>query len=251
MPEAELPAHGIQILNDEQVTERIGVDNKSRAIVPPSTDTVTWYSSGINYIVDGVTYRVERVYAQGNAAGSSLCGAGADVTLFDEKNIEVTGGNPLLSVTSIYAQKAIGFVPVIRWLPYELLFPGADTYTGVVSNTNTVTYAYVGTVCFGYVYPVYEGEAHEELTYISTSFELAGTITNTGVKDGSPYSKSVDLNGIKMTATDYASVDRTIEYYGRSGAQTSFVYSYAFYTKNGEVLYRVQLPQPTAPIYVY
>ena len=57
-------------------------------------------------------------------------------------------GNAVINAISIYAQKAISYVPIIKWTPYELLFSNSASN---VFNSSYVTHRCVSSIEFIYV----------------------------------------------------------------------------------------------------
>ena len=240
--ETLLISAGGEILSDAEVTSIVNTENTVRAIVPGSTSSVRWYSTQLDYIRNGITYRVEKIYGQALTSASSLGGIGNDVVLFDRDGVKIQGKPNFMS---IYVQKTVGLIPVVKYLPYELLFDNAETYSGVISMQCVTTYAYTGTACFCFVYPLMEGIDTERLSYVSTSFNVAGSIVNTGIADAVPFSKSVDFPNVKLEAIDYASANKAIDCYATSvGTMTSYVHAYKFYDYDGTMVHQIILPCP-------
>lgn len=248
--ESELIDLGVEILAQDEVAELMGKSGNARVTVPGTTNSVKWYSANVRQLYNGDPYTVQKVYAQGLKTTSTLCGADSEKQLLDSCDILIDGDSQIGGeLLSIYVQKAIGMIPLIGWTPYELLFTSTDGSLDDYSDVNTavsITYSYVTTVCFCFVCPADVGQTPEDCSYVSTSVNLAGTITAAGVKDGTAYVKHTDVS--KTTnATNYASSLVAAEWYVNKTTEPT-IYSYArkaeFRDNDDLVVFTLQFPTP-------
>lgn|GEM_PF-7093829 len=129
-------------------------------------------------------------------------------------------------MASIYSQKGLGLLPVVKWLPYELLF---SNNTRVTNNSHVVTYRSLSTVCFAYVKKVGQKDSSQKLSYISNKVVIGSSHTLAGYNDGKPYSKTTDKTN-SIYSDKYADVDKEIKsYVNSSNTVFSFVQYYTFY----------------------
>lgn len=236
----------VEILGQEEVERLISRNNVIRVKVPTTTSTVKWYSYSTDYMYGGETYHVQRVYAQGRNSSSTLCGVGVGVKLYDQRGVVVENETTLCSV---YAQKAIGLVPILRLTPYEMLAEKLGTLDAVVNEACSVTYSYTGTACFTYVYPENKGEDFEKLTHVSTSFSVAATFVNAGIIDEEAYSVPCPKN-FTISATNYASVSEAVLAYPTAGSSCTYSYVpyYSFHDEDNRKLLTVNLTTPASPL---
>lgn len=247
--ENELLSLGVDILTKDEVDSIVG-ENSVRAVVPDTTTSVRWYSYTSTYTYSGEEYVVQRVYAQGRTSASNLCVIDSGKTLYDCEGVAITENTDILS---IYVSKAVGMIPWLSYLPYELT-GGTFTYlSGTVDEVCSATYSIVGTVCFSYVYPEEDGESAQMLSYVSTSFNMSATVSVAGMQNGQTYAYSCDDISGTTSATNYASLSTAVEsyVYGSTSTGCSYVHYIRFYGPDGQLGTQVNLPQPSYPIHIY
>lgn len=110
------------------------------------------------------------------------------------------------NIVSIYAQKAIGTIPVIAWMPYELLIP---------SNANkvealTVSYPAGNTVCYSWVKPYGASDAYYKRGMVTNHMTCESYFSSRGVRnDGSVFNQP---SGLKYT-DNYANTAKAVNSY--------------------------------------
>lgn len=247
--ERSLQELDVEILSDDQINEMMG-DDGVRAVVPGSTSSLKWYSSRATYTYWGQEYMVHRVYAQALSSASNLAVIDSGSTLYDCEDVVITENTDILS---IYVSKAVGLVPWLSYLPYELT-GGTFTYlSGTVDEVCSATYSIMGTVCFSYVYPIEDGDDWEMLSFVSTSFKMAAAVSVAGVQNENPYAYTYDeINGT-TASTNYSSLEMAVQAYvnGASAPRNSYVDYIQFKGPDGKLAAHVNLPTPDSPLHVH
>ena len=193
---------------------------------------------------------VHRVYAQALSSASNLAVIDSGSTLYDCEDVVITENTDILS---IYVSKAVGLVPWLSYLPYELT-GGTFTYlSGTVDEVCSATYSIMGTVCFSYVYPIEDGDDWEMLSFVSTSFKMAAAVSVAGVQNENPYAYTYDeINGT-TASTNYSSLELAVQAYvnGASAPRNSYVDYIQFKGPDGKLAAHVNLPTPDSPLHVH
>ncbi|MBB6024296.1 hypothetical protein HNR77_005404 [Paenibacillus sp. JGP012] len=244
--EKELRSLGVNILTNEEVNQRFNdPDSVSPQVsVPPTTSAIKWYEINYSITRNGTTYNLQDLYAQGLNGNSNLAVGANGSTLYTNKQILVKN---LTNIASMYAQKAVGAIPIVQWLPYELLFSSNDNVT---NNSYVVTHRSLSTVCFTYVKKSGQSDSYQTLGWISNMFTVASSHTLAGYNNGTPYSKTTDKTNTTY-ADSYASGSKAVDYFTGVSSQTrSFVSSYTFYNhdKSAKLTYYVVNPSFPAQI---
>ncbi|SMG43654.1 hypothetical protein [Paenibacillus aquistagni] len=240
--ESQLESLGVEKLTSEQVRARYTKYSAQPLITPPpSTSKVKWYVLRYDSTRNGVTYNIEELYAQGLNSGTNLAVGANGATLYTNKQILVKN---LINIASIYTQKAIGAIPVVNLLPYELLFTNNDNVT---NNSHVVTHRSLTTVCFSYVKRSDQSDYYQNLSYSSNMYTLAASHTLAGYNNGQPYSKTTDKTNT-VYADNYASSSKAVDYFiSTTLTGTSFVSSYTFYNHDKSANLKYNVLTPTAP----
>ncbi len=241
--EKRLASLGVNRISDTEVRALM---KNTRFDLPPTTDSIKWYDYDIIVYRDGKRYDVQEVYAQGLDGNSSLALGKDGHIMYSNKKIIV---NELKNIASIYAQKAISLIPIVSWLPYELLFVSGDNAT---INSSNITYRSLSTVCFSYVN---EQGKPQELSFISNTYDIAASHTYAGYKDGKPFADPVSTYNV-VYADRYASTSAAVDSYVEICAPSlSFSDTFEFreYDDNGNILatHKVYPITPLYPFQVY
>lgn len=244
--EKELRYLGVNTLTNEEVTQRFRDPNSvsPQVSVPPTTSAIKWYEINYSITRNGTTYSLQDLYAQGLNGNTNLAVGANGSTLYTNKQILVKN---LTNIASMYAQKAVGAIPIVQWLPYELLFSSNDNVT---NNSYVVTHRSLSTVCFTYVKKSGQSDSYQTLGWISNMFTVASSHTLAGYNNGTPYSKTTDKTNTTY-ADSYASGSKAVDYFTGVSSQTrSFVSSYTFYNhdKSAKLTYYVVNPSFPAQI---
>ncbi|WP_047983073.1 hypothetical protein [Ornithinibacillus californiensis] len=251
--EVELSKLGVSKLNDtelnalKQNTQPSGEEAIApMAYIPPDTSTVDWRSYRTTYNYNGTSYEIQQVIATGKNGNSNLADGRNGAVLYTNKQIAING---LKYIGSLVAQRAIGAVPVVSWLPYEFLFTENQNVT---NNSHLVTYRSMNTVAFSYVKKSGHSDSNQELSLVSNYVTVASSHTLAGYRSGTPYSKTTDRSNTTYGpnyASTYTAVKSFIDPYG--GAVTSFVNGYKFYNHNNTASISESVLNPEFPIQVY
>lgn len=212
-------------------------------VTPPSTSRVRWYSHRHNYNYLGQAYEVQQLYAQGLSSSSNLTGGQGGVQLYS--NLEIITSN-ISELASIYTQKAIGLVPLVGWLPYELIGSKKS-----VSTSHNFTYNYVTTVCFSYVKLSGQSDNSQVLSYVSNFLTVKSTHIFSGIKDGKLWDNTETLDNTSY-ASSYASLLSAVNSYRNTSAPatSSFVSRITFYNHDKSRSHSVNVYTPVNPTWV-
>ncbi|MBP3673178.1 MAG: hypothetical protein J6J18_05040 [Oscillospiraceae bacterium] len=245
--EKELFSFGVQEYTTDELLAEFEGQVSPYAYLPPSTSSVKWYMYGYDYVYEGVPYRVRLLYAQGLSSASNLAGGADSRPMYSSKKEETLSN--ISTLASIYAQKIIGQIPVVTWTPYELLF---SNYGTISDFQHYVTYRYVITVCFSYVYPLSEGESAEQMTFVSSSVAVSCAHTFAGYLDGTPIARNVGDQNYTINATNYASKEWSCKAYKYpSTYSSSFVSNFSIYNMDNTRMVVQNLATPNAWSLIY
>lgn len=227
-----------------------------QVVTPPSTSDVNWYSYNLTFYDGGTgkTYDVQELYAQGLNSNSNL-GTAADAAYFttnaafDPSVLQQEG----ISLLWIYGSKLIGTVvekiPYANLLPWELLIPQPPS--GVLVNSQFMTYRGLETVCFAYVKPDGMSDSYQSLSFISNMVSVSSDYHAAGFDGhgGSYVNNSAPVENNAMYSQYYA--DTTMEvtaYENYPYAQSrSWLPSYSFENYDHSSSVSVSLIEPSFP----
>lgn len=241
--ESDLQELGVSTITptQAQAIANGGSDVSIQVTVPPSNSNVKWYEIRYTYYTGGTTYAVQELYAQGLAGGTNLAAGQNGVTLYTNKQILVKN---VQNIASMYAQKAIGLIPIVEWLPYELLF---SDNSQVTNNSHVVTHRSLSTVAFSYVKLDGQSDNSQSLSFISNMVSVASSHTLAGYNNGSPYSKSTDKSNTDY-APNYASPTSAVNAYKDPYApRQSFISYYRFYNSDQSASLTQYIINPSFP----
>lgn len=241
--EKELLELGVSELSENEIASIQEKNITPNVDTPPSTSSVKWYSYRIGVYSGGQNYEVQELYAQGLNNNTNLANGRNGVTLYSNQQIQV---NNLSNIASIYTQKAIGNVPVVRWLPYELLFSDNNEVT---NNSHVITYRSLSTVCFSYVKREGQSDNQQSLSYVSNMVSIASSNTLAGYRDGSPYSRTTDKSNTDY-ATNYANATTAVNEYRNNTTNRSFISNYKFYNHNRTKSITQSIINPSYPVQI-
>lgn len=206
-------------------------NNKSIA----SLRNVSFYTYNETYTYRNKKYSIRKLYAASTGPGNKLDNGGDGRKLYTGQEYTVKN---IKYIASIYAQKTIGLIPVVQWLPYELLF---SDNSNVTNQSHTITYRSTQTFCYIYVRPYMASQDKEELCFtsnkvcVSYSQVLAGYKTVTKKVNNKkrtyhvPYTVSKDTQSKIIKAKNYSSTQAAVKRY-LDGRQPwlSYVEDYSF-----------------------
>lgn len=236
-------------MSKEEVDKKKNKDqNDTMMMVTPSdTSTVDWWSYRHDYYAYSTLYDIEDVYAKGKSSNSVL-GAGKSGVVLHNNPITLQSATQALG--SIYAQKALGYVNVVKWLPYELLFSGAGKDTQV--NSVVVNYFSLDTVCFSYVKVKSSSDSTQELSFVSNKTNIASAITSVYVDDyGNPKMKTTVTESSIIAEKYQSSTAAMNNYFNSSNPDNSYVSRYEIKDVFGNKDVVVYLSRPFTPAQVY
>lgn len=225
----ELKKMGVTPITSAQVMQI--TNNKSTAALR----NVRWYTSNETYTYKNKKYSVCKLYATSIGSGNKLDNGGDGRKLYTGQEYAVKN---LKYIASIYSQKTIGLIPVVQWLPYELLF---SDNSNVTNQSHTITYRSTQTFCYIYVRPYMASKDKEELCFtsnmvcVSYSQVLAGykTVTQKVNKKKityhTPYTVSRDTQAKVIKAKNYSSTAAAVKrYIDARQPWLSYVEDYSF-----------------------
>jgi hypothetical protein len=244
--EAELQKLGVNPISYEEALaihngSSVGGDVSIQVTVPPSNSNVRWYE--LNYYItrSGTTYEIQELYAQGLSNGTNLAKGQNGVTLYTIKQIAVKN---LTQIASVYAQKVIGLIPIVQWLPYEFLF---SDNSQVTNNSHVITHRSLSTVCFTYVKLSGQSDNYQNLSFISNMVTIASSHTLAGYRNGSPYSKTTDKVNTEY-ASNYASGTAAVNSFTDPYApRSSYISFYRFYNHDQTASLTQYIINPSFP----
>lgn len=205
----------------------------NRAIALSSN--VNFYTSTEVYTYKNKKYSIRKLYAQSKGRGNRLDNGADGKKLYTRQEYLV---KDIKYIASIYAQKTIGLIPIVQWMPYELLF--ADN-SNITNQSHTITYRSTQTFCYIYVKPYKEDKSKEELCFtsnkvcVSYSQVLAGyrnvkkKINNKVRIYRVPYTVSKDTQSKVIVAKNYGSTQAAVKrYVDLKQPWLSYVEDYSF-----------------------
>lgn len=253
--ESELESLGVQEVTPDEINEllnkgHLNTDNSSDGhvanmlYIPKSTKYTKWHTFTYTSTYKGKKYSVTELYAQGYNDGSKLVSGKDGCVLYKNKNYKFTLGNLL----SIYAQKAIGQVKVLGWLPYELFFKSYDdvTTTGVSISYNTIQ-----TYCYSYVKPAAKKDSAYMPCYTSNKLYIHANATLRAIKNGKSFLDNATTS-TNVYSTAYASSYYALDNYIYGNRHPdSYVSSYSINNLGGKKeKIKINVPIYSAPGYI-
>lgn len=196
---------------------------------PPSTSDVQWYSASYTWYYNGSNYDVQELYAQGLNGNSDLSSGANGVVMYTNAQLRVMG---LETLAVEAADFAASFVPVVKYVPSALL-PGFSNFSGVVNDSENVTYRSLETMCYAYVRPTGSPTYYQEMTFTSNWEDIADTQVLAGYNYGSPYTKSTNQTE-SIAAPYFANANSEVKAYvdGPYAPHVSWVSAFQFYNWN-------------------
>lgn len=162
------------------------------------------------FYVNGLPYTVLHIYSIPNSINSVQVSTGDGVPLYSGNGFLAGVSN----IISIYAQKVIGTIidtiPVIAWMPYELLIP---------SNANkvealTVSYTAGNTVCYSWVKPYSASDSYYKRGMVTNHMTCESYFSSRGVRsDGSVFNQPSGLKYTEKYADNYANTAKAVYSY--------------------------------------
>ncbi len=241
--ESRLSDLGVKEISQEEVNRQFGGSNSGtnhpNVALPPTTSSVKWYSKSSNVNKNGKTYVVQMLFAQGLSPSSNLYSAVNNAVLYSNQSVVAKNVKYLIQM---YAQKAIGTIPIVQWTPYELLFGDAAQAT---NNDYLITHRESTTMIYSYVRESTQPTSYFKNTYVSNMISVASTHTL------AYYDKAV--NKPKTKSTDFSNTSYDENFGNTTKAVDSFVSgikgisnmtSYTFYThdKTNSLTYPMSTP---------
>ncbi len=211
--ESQLAELGVKEISQEEVNRQFGDPNNSpnypSIALPPSTSSVKWYSKSSTLNKNGKTYVIQMLFAQGLNPDSNLYSAVNNAVLYSDQSVIAKNVRYLVQM---YAQKAIGLIPVVQWTPYELLFGDAAQAT---NNDYLITHRESTTMIYSYVRESTQSANSFKNTYVSNMISVASTHTL------AYYDKAA--NKPKTKSTDFATTTYDENFGNTSKAVDSFI----------------------------
>lgn len=208
-----------------------------------SIDSIYWREYSYTFYYSGTPYLIRELYASPNSLDSSLYNHGNDF-LYQNRNYLA---DKLIEIASIYAQKAIGLIKVVGWLPYELLLTDP---TDKVVTAHQIDYDSYNTVCFSSVKPYNLGDEYMRQTFVSNRLNVSSLHTLRYFYNGELTITDGKREEEIISAEDYASSYRAVWAYVNLPADQqghSYVSSYTFYDPNRVSYIRQYVSTPAYP----
>lgn len=242
--EDQLENLGVKELSKNELNqffqEKNGSVTRDSVSKPENTNTVKWYLVNYtNYSYYSKNYDIQRLVALGNNPGGTLV-TGEDNYRF-YSNAE-KAANAISTAIGIYAQKAIGKIPVVEWTPYELLFSNTTTD---VFNSSYVTHRCVSAIAFTYVKESTQGDDDYSLSFYSNHISIAIHAHGAAVVNSVPttYSKQTTET---ISADYYNSVTSAIRSFKGEIGCYNYINYYEIESYDGQYTKRIYVPTPLA-----
>lgn len=171
---------GVKELSDSEVMMLYSNSDESQNIipmisVPPSTSSTRWFSNSYYVYRSEGKYEIQDVYAQAMTTSSSLGKSIYGIVQTESQKLI----NEFKALASIYAQKAIGAIPIITLMPYEMSFGATKT----VQDYETL---YHGTLlnqmCYSYV--KFETHSSQRLSLVTNQLQYRINLSTHWVYNG-------------------------------------------------------------------
>lgn len=242
--ERQLDLLGVSELNENELNQFF--EEKGQALPqwlitkPENSDTVKWFLYNYsNQSYGSKTYDVQRLVAVGNNPGGLLVTGEDNVKFYSGKE---KLANAVSTAVSIYVQKAIGYVPVIKWTPYELLFSNTSSNA---FNSSYVTHRCVSSIVFSYVKESSQSDDYFSLSFYSNKLSIAVNAHGAAVVDSVPTTYS-EHKTETVSADYYGSITAAIQSYrGESGCY-NYIPCYEIESYDGEYTKDAYVPNPMA-----
>lgn len=205
---------------------------------PENSNTVKWYLYNYsNRSYGSKTYDVQRLIAVGNNPGGMLVTGEDNVKFYSGKE---KLANAVSTAIGIYAQKAIGYVPVIKWTPYELLFSNTSSNT---FDSSYVTHRCVSSIAFSYVKESSQSDDYFSLSFYSNKLSIATNAHGAAVVDSVPTTYS-EHKTETVSAEYYESITAAIQSYRGEKGCYNYIPSYKIESYDGEYTKNAYVPNP-------
>lgn len=212
------------------------------SIVKPSdTNTVKWYLHNLVYSYSGKLYNFKSLIATGYNPGGMLVNALKNHTFFSGKEILLNYRKELIS---IYAQKAIGLIPlpIIQILPYELGFSNNEN---TIVNTNQVDTINISTIKFTYIKDSSYPDYMYSLVKYSNKANIWVKTYGSSVKNGKIFSYNKEKE-YTLSSQHYNSNINFIKIYLQNRHVYDYIPFYTIYSNNKQYSKEIYLPNPLA-----
>ena len=233
---------GVKALNEDELTQFLEEKDSPllRVSRPGSTNTVKWFLY-TNHELDykGKKYDVQRLVAVGNNPGGMLVTGQDNVKFYSNKQLIANGA---VYAVSLYAQKAIGLIPIIRWTPYEVLFSSSSSNT---FNSNYVTHRCVSSIEFFYVKPAATSDSNYVLCKFSNRLSIAANAHGAAVVNSNPTTYSVQMTET-ISSDYYCSTSRAMKAYANNRTYYDYIPFYNIYSYDKKYSKAVYVPNPLA-----
>lgn len=240
--EQQLETLGVTKLSNTELAQFFEEKNipQTRGLItkPENTDTVKWYLYNYtNYSYNSKKYDVQRLIAVGNNPGGMLV-TGADNVKFYSGKQKLA--NAVSTAVSIYVQKAIGFIPVIKWTPYELLFSNTSSNA---FNSSYVTHRCVSSIAFSFVKESTQSDDYYSLSFYSNKLSIAVNAHGAAVVDSVPSTYS-EHKTETISADYYSSITAAIQSYTGAAGCYDYIDYYEIQSYDGEYTKNAYVPTP-------
>lgn len=200
-----------QILALEAKLQKLGATAKNNKMTVQTFSSAgsydrTWSVVVNRFYYNGLPYTVEHEYVAPDSLQSFLMTAGDGVSIYTG-NAETS---PFSTILNIYGQKAIGAIPGIGWMPYELLL------TTNVSRIEkiVINYTISNTVCYSWVKPYSASDSYYQRAMVTNNPQIQHFFTTRGFdNNGNPLTEPSNVKAYNAPATTYANTYRAVNSY--------------------------------------
>ncbi|MDR6722987.1 hypothetical protein J2W91_001439 [Paenibacillus amylolyticus] len=239
--ESRLSELGVEPVSQEEINRQFGDNDTIRPNValPPSTNSVKWYSKSSTLSRNGKSYVVQMLFAQGLNQNSNLYSAVNNAVLYSGQNITLRN---LKYIGSMYAQKAIGLIPVVSWTPYEILFGDVNQAS---NNDYLVTHRASTTMIYSYVRESTQPASDFRNTYVSNMISVASahTLAYYDNNENRPKTKSEDFTNTTYDE-NFGNTNKAVDSFLNGNKGFSNITQFKFYNhdKTKSLTYSVTTP---------
>ena len=239
--EEQLSILGVRKLSKDELNNFFREKNINQELpvgLIEETNTVKWYLNeytGLKY--NNEMYDVQQLIAVGNNAGGLLVTGEDNYCFFNDRPQSV---DVIPYFFTLYAQKAIGQIPVIGWTPYELLY----SYSPKNSfDSSYVTYRCVSTISFSYAKKSSQSDNYYRLSYFRNFLEIAVHAHGAATVDSHPYRYSRQTTET-IRPDDNGAIITAIDAYNRNTEAYSYVSSFTIGSYDNKYSKTVSVPNP-------
>lgn len=243
--ENQLFCLGVIELSDLEIQTLQSCNDESQNImpmisIPPSTSNTRWFSNSYYVYRSEGKYEIQDVYAQALTTSSSLGKSIEGVVQTESQKLI----NEFKALASVYAQKAIGAVPIISLMPYEMSFGTTKTVQNYETHYRSTL---LNQMCFSYV--KFETHSSQRLSLVTNQLQYRIDLNTHWVYNGIIYGDTVIKQGYSASINYASSALAVSNYLGTTICD--FVSGIDIKNYDENITDRITIYCPTAPGLVY